>query len=153
SEVTKRAWAILLYGAVDNSADDPFVAFTDQVRRAIDDDPGIELLLLIDRSNKHAKRATFLGDDFTSTRLYRVRKDSVERLSGGAHFPEITKDKDINLNSADASTLRRFIAWGKANSPAQRYGLLIYSHVNGKSMCPDDRAGSEMGIAELTDKI
>src|SRR5262245_53300136 len=72
SEVPKRAWTILLYGAVDNSADDPFVAFTDQVRRAIDDDPGVELLLLIDRSKRHAKRATFLGDDFTGTRLYRI---------------------------------------------------------------------------------
>src|SRR5262245_59798209 len=153
TEAPKRAWTILLYGAVDNSADDPFVKFTDQVRRAIDDDPGVELLLLIDRSDRHEKRATFLGDDFTGTRLYRVKKGSVERLSGGAHLPAITKDKDINLNSADASTLRRFIAWGKATSPAERYGLLIYSHANGKTMCPDDRAGSEMGIAELTDKI
>jgi clostripain len=149
----KRAWTILLYGAVDNSADDPFVAFTDQVRRAIDDDLGVELLLFIDRSKKHAKRATFLGDDFTGTRLYRVRKDSVERLSGGSQFPAITKDKDVNLNSADAATLGRFIAWGKANYPARRYGLLIYSHANGKVMCPDDTTGSDMGIAEVTDKI
>jgi clostripain len=149
----KRPWTILVYGAVDNSADDPFVNFTDKVRRAIDDDPGIELVVLIDRSDKHAKRATFLGDDFASTRLYRVRKDSVERLAGGTHFPEITKDKDVNLNTADASTLQRFIAWGKANYPAERYGLLIYSHANGKTMCPDQRSNAEMGIAELTDRI
>jgi clostripain len=153
SEEPKRPWTILLYGAVDNSADDPFVDFTDKVRRAIDDDPGIELVLFIDRSKKHAKRATFLGDDFDSSRLYRVRRDSVERLSGGAHIPEITKDSDVNLNSADASTLQRFIAWGKANYPAKRYGLLIYSHADGKSMCPDERTGSHMGIAALTDKI
>jgi clostripain len=152
-ENTKRAWTILLYGAVDNSADDPFVEFTDQVRRAIDDDPGIELLLFIDRSDKHRKRATFLGDDFTSTRLYRIKKDSVERLSGGTNFPEITKDNDVNLNSADASTLQRFITWGKANYPAERYGLLIYSHADGRSMCPDARTDSVMGIAEPTEKI
>lgn len=60
--------------ALDNSADDPFVAFTDQVRRAIDDDPGIELVLLIDRSDKHAKRATFLGDDFNSARIRPIRR-------------------------------------------------------------------------------
>jgi clostripain len=138
---------------VDNSADDPFVEFTDQVRRAIDDDPGIELVLFIDRSDRHEKRATFLGEDFSGARLYRVKKDSVERLSGGALFPEITKDHDINLNSADASTLQRFITWGKANYPAQRYGLLIYSHADGKTMCPDVGARSEMGIAELNDKI
>src|SRR5262245_48888133 len=149
----KRPWTLLLYGAVDNSADDPFVAFTVHVLRAIDDDPGMELVVFIDRSKRHAKRATFLGNDFDSTRLYRVKKDSVERLSGGTHFPEITKDGDVNLNSADASTLQRFIAWGKANYPAERYGLLIYSHADGKSMCPDQRSGSEMGIAEVTDKI
>jgi clostripain len=149
----KRPWTILLYGAVDNSADDPFVAFTDQVRRAIDDDPGIELILLIDRSDKHTKRTTFLGEDFHSTRLYRVRKDSVERLSGGTHFPELTTDKEVKLNSADAMTLQRFIAWGKANYPAERYGLLIYSHADGQTMCPADRAGDDMGIAEVTDKI
>src|SRR5262245_20563858 len=150
---SKRPWTLLVYGAVDNSADDPFVAFMDHVRRAIDDDPGIEVVLYIDRSNKHKPGPTFLGDDFTSTRLYRIKKDSVERLHGGSHFPEITKDNDINLNSADASTLQRFIAWGKASYPARRYGLLIYSHADGKSMCPDVRSGSEMGIAELTDEI
>jgi clostripain len=149
----RRPWTLLLYGAVDNSADDPFVAFTDKVRRAIDDDPGIEVLLFIDRSDQHRKRATFLGEDFTSTRLYRVKKDSVERLSGGSQFPEITKESDVNLNSADASTLQRFIAWGKANSPAERYGLLIYSHADGRTMCPDARTGSVMGIAEPTEKI
>jgi clostripain len=152
-EDSKRPWTLLLYGAVDNSADDLFVAFTDQVRRAIDDDPGVELVLFIDRSDHHARRATFLGDDFDGTRLYRVRKDSVERLSGGEHFPGIAKDKDVNLNSADASNLQRFIAWGKANYPARRYGLLIYSHADGRAMCPDERAGAEMGIAELTEKL
>ena len=152
-EDSRRPWTILLYGAVDNSADDPFVEFTDQLRRAIDDDPGIELILFIDRSDRHRKSATFLGDDFTSTRLYRIRKNSVERLSGGAQFPEITRDNDVNLNSADASTLQRFITWGKANYPAERYGLLIYSHADGRSMCPDARTNSVMGIAEPTEKI
>jgi clostripain len=152
-EEARRPWTLLVYAAVDNSADDPFVDFTDQVRRAIDDDPGVELVVLIDRSDRHRKRVTFLGDDFTGTRIYRVRKDAVERLSGGAHLPQITNDQDVNLNSADASLLKGFIAWGKANYPARRYGLLIYSHANGKTMCPDNRANSEMGIAEVTDKI
>lgn len=148
-----RPWTILMYGAVDNSADDPFVDFTNKVRRAIDDDPGVELVVMIDRSDKHAKRSTFLGDDFSSTRLYRVRKDSVERLAGGRHLPELTKDSDVNLNSADPSNLQRFIAWGKENFPARQYGLLIYSHANGKTMCPDDRSRADMGIPETTHKI
>jgi clostripain len=150
---TKRPWTIMVYGAVDNSADGPLIAFLDQVRRAVDNDPGIELLLFIDRSQKHPKKATYLGDDFTTTRLYRLRKDSVERLSGGAELPEITVDKDAKLNSADAANIGRFIAWGKAHYAAQRYALMIYSHADGRSMCPVQRNGDHMGIPELTEKV
>jgi clostripain len=149
----QRAWTILVYGAADNSADGPVIQFMNRVRRAIDDDPGIELLFFIDRSEKHVKRRTYLGDDFTSTRLYRLRKDSAERLSGGSHFPEITTDKDTKLNSADARNLGRFVAWGKANYPARRYALLIYSHADGHTMCPVNRTRDSMTIPELTEKV
>src|SRR5262245_57887929 len=71
----KRPWTILVYAAVDNSADGPLIAFLDTVRRAIDDDPGIELLLFIDRAEKPKKGPTYLGEDFTGTRLYRLTKD------------------------------------------------------------------------------
>jgi clostripain len=148
-----RPWTILLYGAVDNSADDPFVDFTDQIRKAIDDDPGIELVMFIDRSAKHRKRKTYLGDDFSGSRLYRVTKNSAERLSGNSQFPEITTDADVSLNAGDASIMGKFIAWGKANYPAKRYALLIYSHADGQSMCPDDASKADMGIAEVTDEI
>lgn len=150
---SKRPWTILVYGAVDNSADGDLIAFLNQVRRAIDDDSSLDLLLFIDRSAKHAKKTNYLGEDFTGTRLYRLRKDSVERLSGGDQFPDITLDKDVELNSADAANVGRFIAWGKAHSPAQRYALMIYSHANGRSMCPDDDSKAVMGIPELSDKV
>ena len=149
----KRPWTLLVYGAVDNSADGPLIEFMNQVRRAIDNDPGIELLLFIDRSDKHPKRTTYLGADFKTTRLYRLRKDSAERLAGGPELPEITLDKDAKLNSADAANVGRFIAWGKAHYPAQHYALLIYSHANGRTMCPVQRTGEEMGIPELTEKV
>src|SRR5262249_41354852 len=123
-------------------------------RRAFDNDPGIELLLFIDRSEKHRKKVpTYLGEDFTGTRLYRLTKDTAERLSGGSQLPEITLDKDVELNSADAKYVQQFIAWGKANYPAQRYALMIYSHANGVAMCPDEQSGEEMGFAELSDKV
>jgi clostripain len=149
----KRPWTILVYGAVDNSADGPLIEFLHKVRRAIDDDSGLDLLLFIDRSAKHSRRANYLGEDFTGTRLYRLRKDSVERLSGGDQFPDITADKEVELNSADAANVGRFIAWGKKQSPARRYALMIYSHANGKTMCPDETNAAVMGIAELNDKV
>jgi clostripain len=149
----KRPWTILVYGAADNSADMPLIHFMNQVRRAIDNDPGVELLLFLDRSDKHPKRTTYLGEDFTSTRLYRLRKDSATRLSGAPELPDLTLDKDAKLNSADATNVGRFIAWGKAHYPAQHYALLIYSHANGQSMCPVQRTGDSMGIPELTEKV
>ncbi len=148
-----KPWTILVYGAADNSADGPVIAFMNQVRRAIDDDPGIELLFFIDRNDKHPKRKTYLGEDFTGTRLYRLHKNSAERLSGGAEFPEISTDKDAKLNSADAKNLGRFVAWGKAHYPARHYGLLIYSHANGREMCPVERTKDYMGIPEITEKV
>jgi clostripain len=149
----KRPWTFMVYGAVDNSADGAIIEFLDQVRAAIDDDPGIELLLFIDRSKTHLKRKTYLGEDFTGTRLYRLCSNSVERLSGGDQFPEITPEKDGDVNSADATNLQRFIAWGKSHYPAQRFGLMIYSHADGKGMCPDARTGERMGIPEVTEKV
>src|SRR5262249_33967476 len=110
----RRPWTFLVYGAVDNSADEALVKFLDKVGRAIDNDPGIELLLFIDRSKQHKKTPTYLGEDFTATRLYRLTRDTAERLSGGPQIPEITLARDVELNSADARYVQQFIAWGKA---------------------------------------
>src|SRR5262245_53750857 len=107
-----RPWTLLVYGGADNNADGPILEFLDQVRKAIDDDPGIELLLLLDRSEKFSDDAQMLGEDFTGTRLYRLHKDSAERLAGGAEFPELTLGGDAELDSADADNVRRFIDWG-----------------------------------------
>jgi clostripain len=42
---------------------------------------------------------------------------------------------------------------GQGALPAKRYGLLIYSHANGQTMCPDEQSHHDMGIAELTDVV
>jgi len=46
----ERPWTLMIYGAADNNADGPILDFLDSVRTALDDDPGMELLLFIDRS-------------------------------------------------------------------------------------------------------
>ncbi len=148
-----RPWTILVYGAADNNADGPILFFLDSVRKAIDDDPGIELLLFLDRHEKFSDDAEMLGEDFAGTRLYRLRRDSAERLSGAAELPEITLGEDVELDSADPDNIGRFIAWGKAHYPARRTGLLIYSHADGQTMCPDEESGRDSGIAELTDLV
>ncbi|MEX2218902.1 MAG: clostripain-related cysteine peptidase [Phycisphaerales bacterium] len=149
----KKPWTILVYGAADNNADGPILGFLDGVRKAIDDDPGLDLLLFIDRHEKYSTDAKVLGEDFTGCRLYRLKKESAERLAGGSHMPQLTTYSETELDSADATTLGRFIAWGKEQSPAKRYCLLIYSHADGRTMCPDEQSGRHMGIAEATHEI
>lgn len=153
SNAPERPWTLLVYGAADNNADGPIQEFLDTVRKALDDDPGMELVLFIDRSDKHSEERAFFGENFSGARLYRLRSDSTERLSGGTQFPEITLDKDVELDSADAANIGKLIAWGKANYPAKHYGLMIYSHANGRTMCPDDQSDRGMCIPELTAKV
>jgi hypothetical protein len=88
----QRPWTFLIYGACDNNAEDDgnFFRFLDGVRSAFADDPGIEVVLFLDRSDRYSTNATSLGEDFTDARLYRVRSGRSERLAGGNEFPEIT---------------------------------------------------------------
>lgn len=146
-----RPWTLLVYCAIDNNADGPCQRFLESVRAAIDDDPGIDVLLLLDRSAEHSDESALVGEDFTGCRLYRMKRDSCERLAGGEHLPELTLDADPEVDSADPRLLRRFVAWGKATSPAKCTGLLIYSHANGQSMCPDEESRKDMYIPALTD--
>jgi clostripain len=145
-----RAWTILLYGAADNNADGPILSFLHSIRKALDDDPAVELLALLDRSDKFSTDAAILGEDFTGTRLYRVHRKSVERLAGGAQLPELAATGDVELNTADPGLLRRFVAWGKATAPAERTMLLIYSHADGRTMCPDEGDKRDMGIPAVS---
>jgi clostripain len=145
-----KPWTLLVYGGADNNADGPIQEFLDGVRKAFDGDPGMELVLYIDRSDKFSDGAELFGEDFTGARLYRLGKDSVERLAGGAEMPDITLDKDVEINSSDPVQLKRFIAFGKAHFPARRTGLLIYSHADGRTMCPDEQCSGEMGIPALS---
>src|SRR5262245_66441014 len=71
-------WTLLVYGAADNNADGPILEFLDQVRKAIDDDPGIELLLFLDRSTKYSDFDGLPGGDFTASRLLRLHAHSAE---------------------------------------------------------------------------
>ncbi len=149
----ERPWTFLIYAAADNNADGPVIEFVDRVSEAWNEDPGIEIVMFIDRHGRYYNGDGLFGENFTDARIYRIRKHKAERLAGGAEFPEITQDGEYEPNSADPTNLRKFIAFGKRAFPAKRYGLMIYSHASGASMCPDETSGKDMGIAELTDIV
>jgi len=149
----ERPWTLMIYGAADNNADGPILDFLDSVRTALDDDPGMELLLFIDRSEHFSDDAEFLGANFTGARVYRLRKDSAELLDASEYFPGMGGDGEYEVDSADPQNVAQFVAFGKAKFPARHYGLMIYSHADGCTMCPDEESGRSMNIPELTDWV
>jgi len=149
----ERPWTLMVYGAADNNADGPILDFLDDVRTALDDDPGMELLLFIDRSQHFSDDAESLGANFTGARIYRLRKDSAELLDASEYFPGMSGDEEYEVDSADPENVAQFVAFGKANFPARNYGLMIYSHADGCTMCPDEESGRSMNIPELTDWV
>jgi clostripain len=149
----ERPWTLMVYGAADNDADGPILHFLDDVRKALDDDPGMELLLFIDRSEGFSSDATVLGADFTGARVYRLRSDSAELLDASEHFPGMGADEEYEVDSADPRNIGAFVAFGKERFPARNYGLMIYSHADGCTMCPDEESGRDMNIPELTDRV
>jgi len=148
-----RPWTLLVYGAADNNADGPILEFLDGVRKALDDDPGMELVLFLDRSEGYSDDASLLGEDFHGARIYRLRKDSAELLDADEFFPGMSADADYEVDSADPQNVAAFVRFGKAHFPAERTGLMIYSHADGCTMCPDEESGRSMSIPELTDWV
>ena len=149
----ERPWTFMIYGAADNNADGPILEFLDGVRVALDDDPGMELIVFLDRSRGFSNDASVLGEDFTDARVYRLRSDSAEELDARDFFPDMVAGEEYEADSSDPETLGRFVAFCKARFPARRYGLMIYSHANGVLMCPDDESGGEMGIPALREVV
>lgn len=149
----ERPWTLMIYGAADNDAEGPILGFLDKVRAALDDDPGMELLLFIDRSGGFSDDSESLGADFAGARVYRLGRESAELLDASAYFPGMSPDREEEVDSADPHNLGRFVAFCKDRYPARRYGLMIYGHANGAEMCPDDTSQTTMQIPELSDEV
>jgi len=149
----ERAWTFLIYGGADNNADGHMFGFIQDVRAAFARFPEVELILFMDRHARYSDDASVLGEDFTGARLYRLTGGAAERLAGGKEFPEMTLDGDTEVDSGHAATLGKFLRFGLAHYPAARTGLLIYSHADGVTMCPDESEGSAMDLASLGGRL
>ncbi len=149
----ERPWTFLVYGAADNNADGPILEFLDTVREALDDDPGVELVLFLDRSKGYSDDAKSLGEDFTDARIYRLKKSTAERIDPGADFPEISGPGEHEVDSGNPEMLGKFVTFAKKRFPARHYAMMIYSHADGRGMCPDEESHTEMRIPELRDRV
>lgn len=148
----KKSWTIMHYAAGSNSSEIDLMEDVQEMIHGKQSDE-YELILLIDRTDGHTNDSTTLGENFDDTRLYRIRNNAYEELNGKEFLPEILPDATFDINMADANTLKRFVQYCKKYYPAEHYMLIMRSHGNGLSMCPDHENGTRDQIypAEMSD--
>jgi len=152
-EAGPTPWTVLIYAAVDNDWEQPFMRDVRRMRRGLTGSTGLEVLLLIDRAPGYSRDKRALGEDFEDTRLYRLTGGVAERLEGGPQLPGLTLNSTSELNTGAASTVRDFVRFGKQHYPAQRYALWFVSHGEGPHSCPDETDEDLLHTAELTDVL
>ena len=79
----------------------------------------------------------FSGGLFDGTRRYLVKPDTTSTIAS-----EMLQDMGTTVDMGSPQTLNQFIQWGKANYPADRYGIVIWNHGNGWLRSPTSRAVS-----------
>jgi len=152
-EAAERPWTVMIYAAVDNDWEVPFLRDVRRMRRGLEGVTGLEVVMLIDRAPGYSRDKRALGEDFEDTRLYRLTGGAAERLAGGEWLPDLTLDSTHELNTGTASTVRDFVRFGKQRYPAERYALWFVSHGEGPTSCPDETDEDQLFTAELTDVL
>ena len=135
-----NGWTIMHYAVGSNSSETDLLSDIGEMIRGKTSE-GYEVITLIDRVEGYSEDATTLGENFTDTRLYQLDANTYEELDGGDILPEIDVHSLYEANMGDADLLKRFIQYCKTHYPANHYMLVLRSHGNGNSMCPDAEAG------------
>lgn len=88
---------------------------------------------------------------FEGTRRYLVKPENTNVIGS-----ELIQDLGTSVDAGRTETLREFLRWGKQNYPADRYGLIMWSHGNGwrktlngppdRAVSYDDSTGSAIQI-------
>jgi clostripain len=147
----ERAWTIAFYGAGDNSCEESLIPDLESLRASFVPGQGVEVVVLLDRSPKYDDSAGPFGEDFADTRLFELTPAGFERIDGGKNLPGITRDSKFEADMGDPTVLRGFLREVKTRFPAQHYALIVYSHGNGRSLCPDQTdGGDELYPAEIS---
>lgn len=138
-------WTILVYL---NAANDLFQFSTLNVNQMerVAGNPDVRFVLQWKQSRNVFSQSTFDG-----TRRYLVQPDDTEQVRS-----KLVQDMGTGVDMGRPQTLKDFIAWAKANYPAQRYVMIVWNHgngwrrgVEGRAVSYDDETGSSIQIWEL----
>ena len=150
----KKNWTIMHYSVGSNSSEMDLLSDIEEMKRGKISNE-YNLITMIDRIEGFSEDSLTLDGNFTDTRLYEINQNSFRRLEGKEFFPELHPTKSYEANMADAEVLKKFIQYTKKYYPANNYMLVLRSHGNGVSMCPDGEDGTTDRIypAEMTEVL
>lgn len=153
-------WTLMLYFGGDNSLDGNLVENAGQLAKGFAG--GMNVVLLVDRIGR-ATSAEGFGEVFTGSRMYTLNESGYVRLYGSSVFPELSMSQgEVELNTGDAETLKKFIRYCKSEYPAEHYGLIIGSHgggvrtgnQNARAVVQDSYSDNDwLFLSEITDVL
>lgn len=158
-------WTIMFYIDGDNDLEYYLLEDIQEMKLGVIDNQGLNIVVLIDRSEFYSSDVSILGSNFSGAKLYWITSGAANALSGEEFFPGITPGTDTELNMGDAQTLKKFIEYCKTYFPANKYALIFSSHGNGaskkkrgssigsKTICHDMDSNDSLSIAEITDTL
>jgi len=113
-----KNWTILVYMSADNNL---AVAGLDDINEMemVGSTEHINVVVQIDGSSEFSPTAA-------DTRRYFIEKDDDPKTITSPVLESLGE-----LDSGSPKTLEKFLSWGIANYPAQRYALIVWNHGNG----------------------
>ena len=145
---------VMLYFDGDNNLESEMLKDIEEIKKGIKDNVNLNVIALVDRIKGYSEDSKVLGENFESTRLYKIENNKVIRLDGKEQMPQIKIDSDYEANMGDAKTLRSFIDFCKSNYSADSYILIPFNHGEGnRGFCIDETDKDILNIAEVSDNL
>ncbi len=126
----KAEWTVMLYMNGDNDLDRFALADFEEMAK-VRYDPRVNVVVQLDRIG-----GTNTDESWGETRRFLMREKLTPTRSNS--LPGFSEES----NMGDPATLASFVAWARANFPAERYMLVIWSHGDGwRRMIREEPAG------------
>jgi hypothetical protein len=115
----RSKWTVMVFLSAANNLYPFAIPNVNQMERVTNED--VRFVLQWKETKARYPNATFDG-----TRRYLVKKDGSDKVAS-----ELIQNMGPGIDMGKPETLRDFVKWTKANYPADRYALVVWSHGNG----------------------
>lgn len=115
----RSKWTVMVFLSAANNLYPFAIPNVNQMEKVTNDD--VRFVLQWKETKSRYPNATFDG-----TRRYLVKPDNSENVAS-----QLVQNMGSGIDMGKPETLKDFIKWTKANYPADRYALIVWSHGNG----------------------